>query len=101
MLTRNYENYRKILIRGIRNEPARALCAAGEFERMRLASKKRFLMQYRPAYFLALSLLLISPLRSEPLGLVLPTDNDAIFSDPSKFYMYTDRNFEGDRKSVV
>lgn len=28
----------------------------------------------------------------EPLGLVLPTDNDAIFSrDPSKFYMYTDR----------
>lgn len=31
-----------------------------------------------------------------PLGLVLPTDNDAIFSaDPSKFYMYTDRNFEG------
>lgn len=54
-------------------------------------------MQYRPAYFLALSLLLISPLRSEPLGLVLPTDNDAIFSDPSKFYMYTDRNFEGVR----
>lgn len=33
-----------------------------------------------------------------PLGLVLPTDNDAIFSDdPSKFYMYTDRNFEGVR----
>ncbi len=29
---------------------------------------------------------------AEPLGLVLPTDNDAIFSrDPSKFYMYTDR----------
>ncbi len=36
------------------------------------------------------------PLRSAPLGLVLPTDNDAIFSpDPSGFYMYTDRNFEG------
>ena len=34
--------------------------------------------------------------RSGPLGLVLPTDNDAIFSsDPSAFYMYTDRNFEG------
>jgi murein DD-endopeptidase MepM/ murein hydrolase activator NlpD len=33
---------------------------------------------------------------SDPLGLVLPTDNDAIFSaDPSNFYMYTDRNFEG------
>ena len=31
-----------------------------------------------------------------PLGLVLPTDNDAIFSaDPSNFYMYTDRTFEG------
>jgi len=31
-----------------------------------------------------------------PLGLVLPTDNDALFSeDPSRFYMYTDRNFEG------
>ena len=30
------------------------------------------------------------------MGLVLPTDNDAIFSsDPSQFYMYTDRNFEG------
>ena len=29
---------------------------------------------------------------AEPLGLVLPTENDAIFSrDPSKFYMYTDR----------
>lgn len=34
----------------------------------------------------------------EPMGLVLPTDNDAIFSsDPSRFYMYTDRNFEGVR----
>lgn len=33
---------------------------------------------------------------AEPLGLVLPTPNDAIFSDdPSKFYMYTDRTFEG------
>jgi hypothetical protein len=35
-------------------------------------------------------------LTAGPLGLVLPTDNDAIFSeDPSQFYMYTDRNFEG------
>lgn len=34
-----------------------------------------------------------SPLvAAEPLGLVLPTENDAIFSrDPSKFYMYTNR----------
>ena len=30
------------------------------------------------------------------MGLVLPTENDAIFSnDPSRFYMYTDRSFEG------
>jgi murein DD-endopeptidase MepM/ murein hydrolase activator NlpD len=37
-------------------------------------------------------------LSAGPLGLVLPTDNDAIFSDdPSGFYMYTDRNFEGER----
>lgn len=35
---------------------------------------------------------------AEVLGLVLPTENDAIFSaDPSKFYMYTERNFEGVR----
>ncbi|MFT5470296.1 MAG: murein DD-endopeptidase MepM/ murein hydrolase activator NlpD [Verrucomicrobiales bacterium] len=34
--------------------------------------------------------------QSKPLQLTLPTDNDAIFSnDPSKFYMYTNRNFEG------
>ncbi len=32
------------------------------------------------------------------LRLVLPTDNEAIYSDdPSAFYMYTDRNFEGVR----
>ena len=30
------------------------------------------------------------------LGLVLPTPNDALYSgNPSRFYMYTDRNFEG------
>jgi len=47
---------------------------------------------------LALGLLgfLPSTLSANPLGLVLPTDNTAIFSnDPSQFYMYTDRNFEG------
>lgn len=33
---------------------------------------------------------------SAAYSLVLPTVNNAIFSaDPSKFYMYTDRNFEG------
>ncbi|MEX2578905.1 MAG: M23 family metallopeptidase [Verrucomicrobiales bacterium] len=37
-----------------------------------------------------------STVQAGPLGLVLPTENDAIFSsDPSKFYMYTDRHFEG------
>lgn len=34
-------------------------------------------------------------LQSAPLGLVLPTDNDTLFTDPSQFYMYTYRNFEG------
>jgi len=34
---------------------------------------------------------------SLPLRLSLPTDNDRIFSsDPTKFYMYTVRNFEGE-----
>lgn len=33
---------------------------------------------------------------AEPFKLVLPTENDAIFSDdPSQFYMYTYRTFEG------
>lgn len=51
-----------------------------------------------PACLLALSLFGAGPLLAGPLGLVLPTDNDAIFSaDPSQFYMYTDRNFEGVR----
>lgn len=45
------------------------------------------------AFFFATNFSLVA---AEPLGLVLPTDNDAIFSDDqSKFYMYTDRNFEG------
>ena len=44
----------------------------------------------------ALCLLLSTPLQAGPMGLFLPTENDAIFSsDPSQFYMYTDRNFEG------
>jgi len=51
----------------------------------------------RTAAFLCLAFLVLpGVVRSGPLGLVLPTDNDAIFSsDPSGFYMYTDRNFEG------
>lgn len=45
---------------------------------------------------LAFFFLTASLLQGGPLGLVLPTDNDALFSsDPSNFYMYTDRNFEG------
>ena len=32
-----------------------------------------------------------------PFKLVLPTENREIFREPSKFYMYTDRNFEGVR----
>lgn len=44
----------------------------------------------------AILLLSLNLLQAAPIGLVLPTDNDAIFSDdPSQFYMYTDRNFEG------
>jgi len=44
----------------------------------------------------ALATLFTATLAAEPIGLVLPTDNEAIFSDdPSQFYMYTDRNFEG------
>lgn len=51
----------------------------------------------RPFFFaFGLLGLLTTSLSAGPLGLVLPTDNDAIFSnDPSRFYMYTDRNFEG------
>lgn len=47
---------------------------------------------------LAATLLFVSShLSAGPLGLVLPTDNDKIFTDPTEFYMYTDRNFEGVR----
>lgn len=43
-------------------------------------------------------LIAASPAEGGPLGLVLPTENDALFSDdPSRFYMYTERNFEGVR----
>ncbi|NLT71683.1 MAG: M23 family metallopeptidase [Verrucomicrobiaceae bacterium] len=47
-------------------------------------------------FFFALLPLILPSLQAGPMGLVLPTDNDAIFSDdPSQFYMYTNRNFEG------
>ena len=51
------------------------------------------------AVFALLLLVLALPTAvAEPLGLVLPTRNNAIFgSDLSAFYMYTDRNFEGKR----
>lgn len=36
------------------------------------------------------------PLAAEPFPLGLPTDNTELFSqDPSQYFMYTDRNFEG------
>ncbi len=48
------------------------------------------------ALFVASFFVTLVRLEAAPMGLVLPTDNDAIFStDPSRFYMYTDRNFEG------
>jgi len=48
------------------------------------------------ALLFSLLALILPSAEAEPLGLVLPTDNTAIFSDdPSKFYMYTNRNFEG------
>ncbi len=38
----------------------------------------------------------VTSAKADRLGLLLPTDNKAIFSsNPSSFYMYTDRNFEG------
>ena len=53
-------------------------------------------MNFPALFAFHLALLSVSPLLAGPLGLVLPTDNTAIFSDdPSQFYMYTDRNFEG------
>ncbi|MEM1443805.1 MAG: M23 family metallopeptidase [Verrucomicrobiota bacterium] len=53
--------------------------------------KRPFLLALLFAPFLTGTLL-----KAGPIGLVLPTENEAIFSsDPSQFYMYTDRNFEG------
>ena len=54
-------------------------------------------MKVVPIALIAL-LVTLPPALADPLGLVLPTENDAIFSDdPSQFYMYTDRYFEGVR----
>jgi murein DD-endopeptidase MepM/ murein hydrolase activator NlpD len=53
-------------------------------------------MRFFHALILACLAFPILRVHAGPLGLVLPTDNDALFSsDPSQFYMYTDRNFEG------
>ncbi len=50
-------------------------------------------------YFLLLAAALVPGTAfaaDKKLGLVLPTPNDALFSgNPARFYMYTDRNFEG------
>ncbi|MGY8643879.1 MAG: M23 family metallopeptidase [Verrucomicrobiales bacterium] len=49
-----------------------------------------------PAILAILLLIALAPLATAQLELRLPTQNDAIFSsDPSKFYMYTYRHFEG------
>ena len=53
-------------------------------------------MRFSPLAFLLLAMSQPALGQSRPLGLVLTSDNDAIFGgDPSKFYMYTDRYFEG------
>lgn len=50
------------------------------------------------AWVLAAWSLSSSAATAGPVALTLPTDNDAIFSDdPSRFYMYTDRNFENEQ----
>lgn len=53
-------------------------------------------MRFFPLAFLLLAMSQPALGQSRPLGLVLTSDNDAIFGgDPSKFYMYTNRYFEG------
>lgn len=57
-------------------------------------------MQIRRLYFAlaTLALLAASPVRSEPLNLILPTSNDALLhGDGPSFYQYTDRYFDGVR----
>ncbi|MEM7144803.1 MAG: M23 family metallopeptidase [Verrucomicrobiota bacterium] len=41
------------------------------------------------------ALILIPLATAAPLGLVLPTENTKIFSDPPNYYMYVNRSFEG------
>lgn len=44
----------------------------------------------------ALCLLLLAPVMAQAFNPALPTDNDALFrAHPERFYMFTDRNFEG------
>ncbi len=45
----------------------------------------------------ALTLLLAAPAAAQPLRLVLPTRNAAIYYNEPAFYQYTDRNFRGQR----
>jgi murein DD-endopeptidase MepM/ murein hydrolase activator NlpD len=51
---------------------------------------------------IALALLWLAAARSqaEPLGLVLPTENDAIFrGEGSEFYQYIERNYQGEKST--
>lgn len=50
-----------------------------------------------PRSLLALFALLTAATGQQPMALSLPTVNEFLFSNqPEKFYMYTDRNFEGE-----
>ena len=55
-------------------------------------------MTFRP---IALALLAALPVSAAPDDLRLPTANDALFANqPEKFYMYINRDFEGERAQV-
>lgn len=59
----------------------------------------RFPPSPRSAAMLLLAPCLLSP-RLSAMDLQLPTDNQAIFTDrPERFYMFVDRNFEGERST--
>ena len=47
-----------------------------------------------------LGVLAIAPSQAEPLNLVLPTDNDAIFrGEGSEFYQYIERDYKGEKST--
>ena len=50
----------------------------------------------RGALALILSIMVVGQSEAEPLNLVLPTDNDAIFrGEGAEFYQYIERNYKG------